>query len=202
MNIREHKAALREAAAARRKAAHQAADGAAEAAREHFVSAALHRDLAGGSGAEAPIASAYCRIRSEIDPMPLMLALVEAGFRLCVPVIDAREMPLRFREWTPATQLVPGPFGARVPAEGDWLEPELLIVPLLAFDAAGRRLGYGGGYYDRTLARLRGRPGMVRAVGLAYAAQEMQAVPADETDQRLDAIVTEAGVIRPRGSAG
>ncbi len=198
MTIREHKAALREAAAARRKAAHQAADGAGEAARDNFLAAGLHRDLHGSEGA-APVASAYCRIRSEIDPMPLMLALLEAGFRLCVPVIDGRDLPLRFREWTPATQLVPGPFGARVPSEGDWLEPELLIVPLLAFDAAGRRLGYGGGYYDRTLARLRSRPAVVRAVGIAFAAQEMQAVPADETDQRLDAIVTEAGVVTPRG---
>jgi 5-formyltetrahydrofolate cyclo-ligase len=208
MTIREHKAALREAAAARRKAAHDAAHGAAEAARDNFLASGLHRDLGSGGlgsgglgsgGGEAPVASAYCRIRSEIDPMPLMLALLEAGFRLCVPVIDGRDLPLRFREWTPATRLEPGLFGARVPTAGDWLEPELLIVPLLAFDAAGRRLGYGGGYYDRTLARLRGRPGMVRAVGIAYAAQEMQAVPADETDQRLDAIVTEAGVVRPGG---
>jgi 5-formyltetrahydrofolate cyclo-ligase len=197
MTIREHKAALREAAAARRKTAHKAADGAAEAARDNFLAAGLHRGFAAGA---APIASAYCRIRTELDPMPLMLALLEGGFRLCVPVIEARDLPLLFREWTPGASMQPGPFGARIPAEGEWLEPELLIVPLLAFDVAGRRLGYGGGFYDRTLARLRGRAGRVRAVGFGYAAQEMQAVPADETDQRLDAIVTESAVIRPRGA--
>jgi 5-formyltetrahydrofolate cyclo-ligase len=84
-----------------------------------------------------------------------------------------------------------------MPAEGDWLEPDLLVVPLLAFDAVGRRLGYGGGFYDRTLARLRAGTGPVRAIGFGYAAQEVEAVPQDETDELLEAIVTEAGVVRP-----
>jgi 5-formyltetrahydrofolate cyclo-ligase len=117
-----------------------------------------------------------------------------------VPVIEGKGLPLRFREWSPGVRMQPGPFGAQVPATGDWLQPELLIVPLLAFDAAGRRLGYGGGFYDRTLAALRAR-GPVRAIGLAYAAQQVGEVPADATDQPLDAIVTEAGVLRPGASA-
>jgi 5-formyltetrahydrofolate cyclo-ligase len=192
MDLYEQKAALREAAQARRKAAHDAAKGAAAAARDHFLAAGLHRG--------ARIASAYRRIRSELDPEPLMLALHDAGCRLCVPVIEGRGLPLRFREWRPGARMRPGPFGAQVPVEGDWLEPELMIVPLLAFDAAGRRLGYGGGFYDRTIAGRRAA-GPVRAIGFGYAAQEVDEVPADETDALLDAIVTEAGVIRPRAPA-
>ena len=197
MDLYESKAALREAAQARRKAAHEAAQHAgqwaAEAARDHFLAAGLH--LCGGAGG-ARIASGYRRIRSELDPTPLMLALGEAGCRLCVPVIEGKGLPLRFREWSAGVRMRPGQFGDQVPVEGDWLEPDLLIVPLLSFDAAGRRLGYGGGFYDRTLARLRAG-GPVRAIGFAYAAQQVDEVPADETDQLLDAIVTEAGVIRP-----
>ena len=204
-DLHERKAALRELAQARRKAAHDAAGAAAaapacrtggdagEAARDRFLAAELHR---GPSGRPARGASGYRRIRTELDPEPLMLALLDAGCRLCVPVIEGRGLPLRFRAWSPGARMQPGPFGAPVPAEGDWLEPDLLIVPLLAFDRAGRRLGYGGGFYDRTLARLRAG-GTVRAIGLGYAAQEVDEVPADETDQLLDAIVTEAGVIRP-----
>jgi 5-formyltetrahydrofolate cyclo-ligase len=145
------------------------------------------------------VASGFRRIRTELDPEPLMLALIEAGWRLCVPVIEGRGLPLRFREWRPGARMRPGPFGAQVPAEGDWLKPDLLIVPLLAFDRAGRRLGYGGGFYDRTITCLRAA-GLVRAVGFGYAAQEVDEVPVDETDAVLDAIVTEAGVIRPSGA--
>jgi 5-formyltetrahydrofolate cyclo-ligase len=189
MNLSERKAALREAAEARRKAAHAAGGaGTADAARDRFLAAGLHE----GAG----IASGYRSIRSELDPTPLMLALIDAGCRLCVPVIEGRGLPLRFREWTPAARMRAGPFGAQIPDEGDWLEPELLIVPLLAFDAAGHRLGYGGGFYDRTLARLHGAGRAVRAVGFGYAAQQVDEVPADATDQLLDAIVTEAGVFR------
>jgi 5-formyltetrahydrofolate cyclo-ligase len=182
------KATLRRAMYARRKAAKAADPGAAGAARECF--------LAAGLTAGAPIVSGYRPIRTEIDPTPLMEALIAAGHRLCVPVIEGAGRPLAFREWTPETPMTEGAFGAEVPAEGDWLEPGLVIAPLLAFDRRGFRLGYGGGFYDRTLARLRAlRP--TRAVGLAYAAQEVEAVPAGPTDARLDAIVTERAVIRP-----
>lgn len=195
MDLYERKAAMRDAAQQRRKAAHDAAATAvaagqatapAEAARDHF--------LAAGLADGARVVSAYRRIRSELDPLPLMLALIERGCRLCVPVMEGKGLPLKFREWTPTTRMQPGPFGAQVPVDGDWLQPDLLVVPLLAFDATGLRLGYGGGFYDRTIEGLRAA-GPVRAVGFAYAAQQVDAVPADETDQRLDAIVTEAGHI-------
>jgi 5-formyltetrahydrofolate cyclo-ligase len=112
-----------------------------------------------------------------------------------VPVIMGKGLPLRFREWAPGCAMVAGEFGAEIPAEGAWLEPEVLIVPLLAFDARGFRLGYGGGFYDRTLAGLRDRH-KVLAVGFAFAAQEVAHVPVDGFDQRLDLVVTEKGVRR------
>jgi 5-formyltetrahydrofolate cyclo-ligase len=90
--------------------------------------------------------------------------------------------------------MVAGEFGALIPAEGAWIEPEVLIVPLLAFDARGYRLGYGGGFYDRTLEGLRAkRPTL--AIGFAFAAQEVEEVPTESTDQKIDLVVTEQGII-------
>ena len=192
--IMRDKAALRRQSFAARRRARDADDGrAAEAARDHFLSTRLHTG--------ARVISGYRPIRTELDPTPLMRALAAAGHRLCVPVIEGKGLPLRFREWTPESRMVEGAFGAEVPEEGEWLEPELLIAPLLAFDRAGRRLGYGGGFYDRTLAELRARRRML-AVGFAYAGQEVDEVPTDPTDALLDAIVTEAGPIRPAAARG
>jgi len=134
--------------------------------------------------------SGYMAMRTEIDPLPAMAA--HPG-PVAVPIIMAKATPLKFREWSPGCAMVPGEFGAFIPAEGAWIEPEVLIVPLLAFDARGYRLGYGGGFYDRTLQMLRSkRPTL--AIGFAFAAQEVAEVPIDATDQKLDAIVTETGV--------
>ena len=134
----------------------------------------------------------YMAMRTEIDPTAAMAA--HAG-PVCVPVILGPGQALKFREWSPGCAMVPGEFGAAIPAEGAWIEPEVLIVPLLAFDARGYRLGYGGGFYDRTLEGLRAR-GPVLAVGFAFDAQEVDEVPTEPTDQRLDAIVTESGIRR------
>lgn len=136
------------------------------------------------------VLSGYMPMRSEIDPLPAMA--VHQG-PVGVPVIVAKAAPLRFREWSPGCRMVEGTFKALVPEEGAWLEPEVVIVPMLAFDARGYRLGYGGGFYDRTLELLRAR-GPVLAVGFAFSAQEMAEVPIDQFDQRLDAVVTEKGV--------
>jgi len=144
--------------------------------------------------AEGAVISGYIPIRTEIDPRPAMAALHAAGARICVPVIAGAGLPLDFREWWPGCALVEGPFKAMVPERGDWLIPDALIVPLVAFDRSLNRLGYGGGFYDRTLARLR-VAGRVEAIGFAFATQELPQVPADDTDQPLDALVTERGCL-------
>jgi 5-formyltetrahydrofolate cyclo-ligase len=113
-----------------------------------------------------------------------------------VPVIDGAGLPLRFHAWRPGVCMVAGPFGVAVPEAGEDILPEVVIVPLVAFDRSCARLGYGGGFYDRTLALLKARA-PVHAVGFAYAAQEATALPCEATDLRLDAIVTEEAVLRP-----
>lgn len=194
MDLTDAKAALRRTCLdARRQAKSDDRGDAGEAARDHFLAARLHT----GAG----VISGYRPIRTELDPTPLMTALHEAGHRLCVPVIEGRGLPLRFREWSPGVEMVEGEFGALVPAEGEWLEPELLIAPLLGFDRFGRRLGYGGGFYDRTLEGLRSKRRTL-AVGFAYSVQQVDAVPREPTDQPLDAVVTEHGLFRPVKGAG
>jgi len=111
-----------------------------------------------------------------------------------VPVIEAAGQPLRFARWEPDCAMVGGAFGAAVPATLDWITPEILIVPLVGFDLEGNRLGYGGGFYDRTLEGLRAR-GAALAIGFAYEAQAAGDLPLEPTDQPLDLIVTESRVI-------
>ena len=137
------------------------------------------------------IIAGYWPMGDEMDPRPLMLALASRGHAMALPVTPPRGQPLAFRAWAPGAALRPGPMGTSEPAEGAALRPDILLVPLLAFDRAGRRLGYGGGYYDRTLAALPG----AKAIGIAYAGQEMPEVPAGPQDMRLPLIATEAGVI-------
>ncbi|TGD64693.1 5-formyltetrahydrofolate cyclo-ligase [Tabrizicola sp. WMC-M-20] len=175
------KAAARQAAFAARKAAFVAGQGQAAELLADVLAAHRGSALAG-----------YMPMRTEIDPLPAMAA--HQG-PVGVPVIIGPAQALRFREWSPGSAMVAGEFGALIPQEGGWLEPAVLIVPLLAFDARGYRLGYGGGFYDRTLEGLRAR-GPVLAVGFAFAAQEVAQVPVDATDQPLDMIVTEQGLRR------
>ncbi|MFB2593282.1 5-formyltetrahydrofolate cyclo-ligase [Paracoccus sp. p4-l81] len=180
------KDALRKAMAARRAAA---VDGDAQARAQ----AHLNGVLAAHHGA---VLAGYMPMRSEIDPLPAMAAHHGAGGTVGVPVILARATPLVFHRWTPDAAMIPGTFGAQVPQAGVPVQPQVLIVPLLAFDARGFRLGYGGGFYDRTLAGLRAR-GPVTAIGFAWGAQQVDQVPTEPTDEVLDLIVTEAGIIRP-----
>ncbi|MDK3018130.1 5-formyltetrahydrofolate cyclo-ligase [Pseudodonghicola flavimaris] len=176
------KAAARKAAFARRRAAHEAG-GAGRAG-------VLSSVLAGYRG--VPLAG-YMPIRTEIDPRPAMAEAAAHG-PVAVPVIVAEAAPLRFALWEPEAEMVAGAFGAAVPARPEYVEPEILIVPLVAFDAAGNRLGYGGGFYDRTLEALRARRATL-AIGFAYEAQAALDLPLEPTDQPLDLIVTERRVI-------
>ncbi len=139
------------------------------------------------------IASVYWPMGAELDVRPLIEALWNAGRRVVLPATPPRGQPLTFRRFTPDTALKPAPFGTmEPPPTAPALAPTVLFVPLLAFDAAGRRLGYGAGYYDRTLQTLRA-DGSVRAYGVAFAGQEVERTPTDALDQPLDGVVTERG---------
>lgn len=134
-------------------------------------------------------------MRSELDPLPSLERLASSrGVALALPRTPTRGLPLVFHSWAIGAPLEPGTFGVREPfATAPIVEPNVLLVPLLAFDLHGARLGYGGGFYDRTLAQLRSR-GSVLAIGLAFEAQRIDSVPTGPHDERLDAVVTEAGV--------
>ncbi|EEX10055.1 5-formyltetrahydrofolate cyclo-ligase [Ruegeria lacuscaerulensis ITI-1157] len=180
--LAEIKAAARKAAFARRKAAFDTSPPGA--------AGRLSEVLAGYRG--VPL-SGYMPIRTEIDPLPAMAEAAAHG-PVGVPVIQGAGQPLRFSRWTPDGPLRDGPFGAKVPEIDDYFDPEILIVPLVAFDARGGRLGYGGGFYDRTLERLRARRPTL-AIGFAFDAQEAQELPLEPTDQPLDMVVTETRVL-------
>lgn len=184
----EDKAALRKIAGRRRKAAAAAAQDAAAGLKRQF-----ERLPPPASGIAV---SGYWPIGSEIDPRPILESFVGQGHKVGLPVVIGQGQPLLFRQWRPGDRLEPAGFGLQEPPETcPEVIPSLLLVPLLAFDRAGFRLGYGGGFYDRTLAALRAKDPLCRAVGLAYAGQEVEAVPREATDQPLDWIVTEAEAI-------
>lgn len=182
MELSEIKSAARKAAFARRKSAF---DGAGPGQAAH-----LSEVLAGFRG--VPL-SGFLPIRTEINPVPAMAEAAAHG-PVGVPVIQGAGLPLEFSRWEPDMALREGPFGAKVPMVDDYFDPEILIVPLVAFDKNGGRLGYGGGFYDRTLERLRARRATL-AIGFAFDAQQADALPLEETDQPLDMIVTESRIL-------
>jgi 5-formyltetrahydrofolate cyclo-ligase len=177
------KTALRAAALAKRDALSGAQrDAAAQAIAAHGLPVAI---------APGMVVSGYSPIRSELDPIPLMRALAAQGMRLALPVIAARDRPLSFRAWSPDDRLARGPFGILEPLpEAAELIPDILLVPLAAFDRLGHRIGYGAGHYDRTLPPLRAAQDVI-AIGMAFAAQEIAVVPALPHDVALDYVLTE-----------
>jgi 5-formyltetrahydrofolate cyclo-ligase len=180
MDITAQKKALRREAKARRTLVPGAAD---------VVAAATLPCIAKGS-----IVAGFFALGTELDPAPLLAALATRGDRLCLAAVAGTGEPLLFRGYKPGDRLVPGLYGTSEPGPAaPLLRPAVVLVPLLAFDRRGWRLGYGGGYYDRTLRALRAE-GPLLAIGLGYAAQEVAAVPHDEKDERVDLIVTERGV--------
>lgn len=145
------------------------------------------------------VAALYKALGSEMDPRPLADALLKRGWRLALPAVIDLEGPLEFRAWAPGQALahdlagLPAPLDSAAP-----VAPNLVLVPLLAFDAAGHRLGQGGGFYDRTLEALRGVPRPPLFIGLAYGGQQVEAIPHGPFDQPLDGILTEAGYTAAR----
>jgi len=177
--LTDRKDAARKAAFARRKIAHDAGVGTA---------AHLSAFLAGHRG--VPLAG-YMAMRTEIDPTAAMEEASAHG-PVGVPMILGAGQPLKFRLWEPGVEMIAGEFGAFIPAEGDWMTPEIVIVPLVAYDLTGGRLGYGGGFYDRTLEGLRANQATL-AIGFAYTAQQADSIPLEPTDQPLNLMITESG---------
>jgi 5-formyltetrahydrofolate cyclo-ligase len=177
------KAQLRAAAIARR-------DALSDAQRATAAMALSKRGLPIAIAPDAVVA-AYSPLRSEFDPRLLMMRLAAQHIELALPVVKARGEALTFRRWHLGESLVRGAFGIMEPAtDMDELVPDVLLVPLAAFDRTGHRIGYGAGFYDRTLEQLRAQKPVV-AIGLAFSVQEVDAVASLDHDQRLDFILTE-----------
>ncbi len=196
----EAKAALRRKARERRARAHRRL-GAVAARRIAELGSHLIERLGHARGGKAVVAG-YHPIGAEIDPLPLMTQLAARGHTLALPVLAEGDGPLVFRLWRPGDPLERGRHDIAEPrAERPEVVPDIVLVPLLAFDARGGRLGHGGGHYDRTLAALRARalegdgasPGVL-AIGLAYAEQGVDSLPLEPHDQPLDLVLTPEGV--------
>lgn len=181
------KDSLRQAALARRDALGVAERiGAARRLSELNLPIAVARGV---------IVSGFFPIRGEIDPMPLMHVLWDSGATLALPVVSGRDQPLAFRQWEPDAPLVRGSHGTREPiATAPEAVPDILLVPFAAFDREGHRIGYGAGYYDRTLERLRSMKPVI-AIGVGFAVQEIERVPSSDHDARLDLVLTDKEVI-------
>ncbi len=186
------KAELRAAALAAREAL---TPGQRAAATEAIAARGLPFEFAQGA-----VVAGYSPIRSEVDPLPLMRKLAERGARLALPSVTARGHALIFRAWSPGDRLMLGALGIAEPSPAaSEVVPEIMLVPLAAFDRLGHRIGYGAGHYDFTFAHLRKtRP--VIGVGLAFAVQEIEAIPALSHDVALDYVLTETRVFDFRSS--
>ena len=137
--------------------------------------------------------SGFAAIRDELNPAPLLTWLDAEGFQLALPVMKGKGKPLVMREWTPGDVLEPAAWGIAEPTDDKpEIDPDVVLVPLLAFDRTGYRIGYGGGFYDRTLQALRAKKPIV-AIGIAYDELEVDAVPHDSYDERLDWVLTPSG---------
>jgi 5-formyltetrahydrofolate cyclo-ligase len=190
-NVDDLKADLRREAAARRDALPA---GERRAAAETIAARSFPVVIAPGT-----VVSGFMPMRSEISPLPLMRKLADAGATLALPAIAGRGHPLIMRAWQWSEPLDSGQWGIREPKpQAAAVDPDILLVPLLAFDRTGHRIGYGAGYYDLTIAQLRARKPL-KAVGIAFAAQEFPAVPAEAHDAPLDLVLTEREVIAFKG---
>jgi 5-formyltetrahydrofolate cyclo-ligase len=148
---------------------------------------------------QGAVVSGFMPMRTEINPLPLMRRLAAAGAQLALPVIQGRGKPLLMRAWSFGAPLEARQWGIKEPLDAaPIVEPDILLVPLACFDRTGHRIGYGAGYFDKTIRALRAKK-RVSAIGLAFAAQEIPRVPATDFDERLDLVLTEREVIDLRG---
>jgi 5-formyltetrahydrofolate cyclo-ligase len=148
---------------------------------------------------EGAIVSGFMPLKSEINPLPLLRKLADAGARLALPCIAGRGKPLIMRAYTFGDDFARGQWGIREPlSSAAEVDPDIVIVPLAAFDKTGNRIGYGAGYYDMTINALRAKKKVI-AVGISFAAQQFPTVPATERDERLDLVLTERETIDFRG---
>jgi len=140
------------------------------------------------------IISLYFPMGSELDTLPIAQKLWEKGIKTALPVIQGKACPLLFAEWTKSTALKPSNFGTQEPEDTNYIDPDIIIVPLLAFDQVGNRMGQGQGHYDATLNSLRAKKDIL-AVGYAYSQQAVIfALPTEQHDQKLDMVITEQRV--------
>jgi len=189
LDIRKQKYRLRKKSSERRAALHAANSAAGSAGLARVAMSVL--PLTNGKHI-----AGFCSIRSEIETTPLLTALHELKIRIALPVVIAAGLPLIFREWIAGEPLKSGLHGTRHPGSGsNKIEPDLVLVPLLAFDSQGGRLGYGAGYYDRTLHELKKKRAGVLAVGVAYDDQQVEEVPTGAKDSRLDAVITDRRLV-------
>ena len=191
MSLEDEKQELRRIAKEKRASlARQGGNNAAENLADNFSKVFK----AGGQDISLTVAG-YWPMADEIDVRPLMSRLFEDGWTVLLPVVVGSEEPLVFRRWQPGMVLEAGGFRTRHPGpEAPEIVPDILLVPLLAFDDRGFRLGWGGGFYDRTLSRLRATED-VNAVGIAYQGQKVDSVPHSSNDEALDRVVTDEEIL-------
>lgn len=161
------------------------------------LSAGIEQHLAALLLPLAPQTLAFCApVRGEFDARPLASRLIGRGWHAAMPVVTAVDAPMGFRAWTPASAMGADRYGIPIPADGAAVIPDIVLLPLLAFDGQGFRLGYGGGYFDRTLAAMVPRP---LAIGVGYELCRVADIHPEPHDIALDVLVTEAGAFRPGG---
>jgi len=171
-------------------AARQALDAAAHRTLSRAVLERLDRDFAD----LAPrLVGFYWPIRRELDPLPFVRKLIEMGGAAALPMVVGKGQPLEFRRWSPGTKMAVGVYDIPYPAEGPAVAPDVLLVPLLGFDEAGYRLGYGAGYYDRTIASFAEKP---RLIGVGFELGRLATIYPQPHDIPMDVVVTERGTFR------
>ena len=187
VNIAARKDALRDDALVRRRTASAGCPDAASLVLTHMAALPLSHPPS--------VVSGFWPVRGEIDPRPLMRHFANGGAKMALPVVEKPRAPLLFRLWNVTDELIPGVFDIPVPAaDKPVVTPDLMLVPLLAFDSRGYRLGYGGGFYDRTIAALSQR-GPLITIGIAFDGQQVDSVPHDGHDRQLDFIATERRIV-------